>query len=362
MERNLLSFIETKDGALFNRWITESNGRKECTVTNDDMLFRMRRALLAAAAKEGVTAACIRFGVSRTTFYKWKARYLAYGEDGLRPKERRPPVMPNQLSAQVEASIMAYISIWPTHGPARIANELARDKWGSWKVSASGVYNVLRRAGLSSRYERLVRLEEITLMRTGVVTERALKIRPRGGRGPIEAAFPGDLICLDTFYVGKLKGVGKVWQFTAVDASCSYAFARLAPANTAAEAAAFLICVLIPAYLKAGIRIKAILTDNGSEYKGAFAKAVAQARISHRKTRPKSPQTNGFVERFHGTVLHEFYRITFRRKFYRGRASLNKDLQSFLRYYNFDRTHQGYRLKGKTPASVFFSAKERAAL
>lgn len=331
-------------------------------MTNDDMLFQLRKALFATAAAEGVTAACARFGVSRTTFYKWKSRYLAYGEEGLRPKERRAPAMPNQLSAEVEAAILSYISIWPTHGPRRIASELARPKWGAWAVSASGVYNVLRRAGLASRYERLVRLEEITAPRTAIATERALKAaRPRGTKGPVKAASPGELLCLDTFYVGKLKGVGRVWQFTAVDAACSFAFARLAAANNAPEAAAFLTQVILPAYAKAGIIIRAILTDNGSEYKGRFAKALAAAAIEHRKTRPKSPQTNGFVERFHGTALHEFYRIAFRRKFYRGRRTLNKDLQGFLHYYNFDRTHQGYRLKGRTPASLFSSAQQRTA-
>lgn len=205
------------DGAPFDRSAVTLNGAKECTVTDSDTLAALRVAVTRRAAAIGVAAACRKVGVSRTAFYRWRARYLAYGRDGLRPRDRRPPAMPNRLSDSLTKAILDYAALWPTHGPARIACELARPKWGAWKVSASGVYGLLRRRGLGTRFERLPLLEENAAARQGPLTERT---RQTARERHIEAAAPGDLLCLDTFYVGRLKGVGKIWQLACVDAAC----------------------------------------------------------------------------------------------------------------------------------------------
>jgi transposase InsO family protein len=173
----------------------------------------------------------------------------------------------------------------------------------------------------------------------------------------VEAQRPGDLVCLDAFYIGKLKGVGKVWQLTACDAACSYGIATLVPRVTQQAAIAFLHTHVVPAYERAGHGIRAVLTDGGPEWQVRFGAACREVGISHRRTRPRHAWTNGFVERLQGTILTELWRVAFRRTYYRRIAQLEQDLQAYLRFYNWERPHQGYRLQGRTPVTIFLAQK-----
>jgi transposase InsO family protein len=173
----------------------------------------------------------------------------------------------------------------------------------------------------------------------------------------VEAAQPGDLLSLDTFYVGKLKGVGKVWQITGCDAASSFAWARLVIGEvTAAAVLAFLREVVRPTYRPAGWQLRRVLTDNGKEFKGVFAAGCEHLRIRVTRTKPRHAWTNGFVERLQKTILHEHWRIAFRRQYFTGRRMLQGSLDRFLQFYNYERTHRGYRLNGRTPATVFKGA------
>ena len=101
-----------------------------------------------------------------------------------------------------------------------------------------------------------------------------------------------------------------------------------------------------------------VLTDRGTEYCGAperheYELYLAVENIDHTRTKVKSPQTNGIVERFHRTVLNEFYMVAFRRKIYSGSEQLQADLDSWLREYNDLRPHQGHWCYGKTPMQTF---------
>jgi hypothetical protein len=167
----------------------------------------------------------------------------------------------------------------------------------------------------------------------------------------VEAQRPGDLVCLDAFYIGKLKGVGKVWQLTA----CSYGIATLVPQVTHQATIAFLRTRVLPAYERAGHRRQAVLTDGGPDWPGRFAAACRELGITHRRPRPA--WTNGFVERVQGTIRTELWRVAFRRTYYRSIGQLDQDLPAYLRFSNLDRPHQGYRLKGRTPAAVFLAKK-----
>ncbi len=149
--------------------------------------------------------------------------------------------------------------------------------------------------------------------------------------------------------------MGKVWQLTACDAACSYGIARPVPRLAARAAARFLREQVVPAYRRAGHTVSAVLTDRGPEFSGAFDHACDEMRIEHRCTKARHPWTNGFVERLQGTILSELWRCAFRRTYSTALDQLERDLQSYLRFYNRERPHQGYRLKGRTPASVFFS-------
>lgn len=316
-------------------------------------LFVMRRA----AELENVTEACHQLGISRTLFYRWRARYLRYGADGLKPRPPRRARPAQQVTAQVEQAVLGYAELWPTHGPARIAQQLTRPGGPVVRLSNSGAYAILRRHGLSSRWERLARTE-IHAATNGLLTERTrAALQEARGAAPqhIEAAKPGELVCLDTFYIGNLKGVGKVWQYTACDAACSFAVAWLTTQLTSHAARRFLRRYLLPIYSQARHPIQAVLTDRGHEWLSVFDAECRCLGIEHRRTKPRHAWTNGFVERLQGTILTELWRCAFRRTYYTAVAPMQRDLDRYLRFYNFDRSHQGYRLGGRTPAEVFYA-------
>ena len=139
------------------------------------------------------------------------------------------------------------------------------------------------------------------------------------------------MVCVDTFYIGQLKGVGKVWQITASDgAACSYGVAWLLPAHTAEVTAHFLHRVLRPLYHRVGWRLRRVLTDGGPEFKGAFDEACRTLGLRHTRTKPRHAWTNGFVERRQGTLLQEHWRVAFRRRYFTSRTALQRGLKSFM--------------------------------
>src|SRR2546425_1124618 len=185
--------------------------------------------------------------------------------------------------------------------------------------------------------------------------------RARYGRTRhVAATEPGELVCLDTFYIGNLKGIGKVWQITACDAATSYGLASLLPAHDALAAAAFLREVVVPHYQRAGWPVRRVLTDGGPEFKGAFDAACRQLHIRHTRTKPRHAWTNGFVERLQGTILQEHWRVAFRRHYFTSRRALQRALDGFMRHYNIERPHQGYRLRGRTPAALVWGVAAQA--
>jgi transposase len=129
--------------------------KRRSRVSQDDVLFGYRLQLFDLAGRIGVAAACRTFGVHRSTFYGWKRKVDRHGLEMLRPRERRRPRMPNQLSPFVEQRIVAFALAQPGFGPRRISSELAREKWGGIVVSANGVWRCLCRHGLNTRAKRL---------------------------------------------------------------------------------------------------------------------------------------------------------------------------------------------------------------
>jgi transposase InsO family protein len=311
-------------------------------MTLEDKVHAFRlHALQRADDLRNVSAACKELGISRTVFYRWKRRFKCYGPDSLHPRRRaarrgRPP----SLSLQDEHAVVAIALAYPGSGPHQYA---ARLRAAGRDLAPSTVYRALRRMGLRTRYERLLVLEHHSAKRAGLLTERTRREleRARRRRRHVQAKQPGDLVSVDTFYIGKLKGVGKVWQITACDAACSYASARIAPANTGEHAAAFLREVLVPVYRQAGWPLKRVLTDRGSEFKAEFDNACDELGIRHTRTKPRHAWTNGFVERLQGTILHEHWRVAFRRRYFTSRRQIEKSLLEYLAFYNDERPHLG---------------------
>ena len=324
-------------------------------MTLDESVHGMRlRVIERAQAQGNVSAVCRELGISRTVFYRWRHRLERYGVDGVQPRRQRARAgRPVATAPEVERLVLGIAISAATWGCRRIAAYLAQ----TWRVrvAPSTVQRLLRRVGLATRRARLTVLEQQAARTAGLLTERTRQRlwRARYGRTRhVEAKEPGELGCLDTFYIGRLKGVGKVWQITACDAASSYGLAGLRPAHDAAAAAAFRREVVVPHDRRAGWPVRRVLTDGGPEFQGAFAMACRQLGLRHTRTKPRHAWTNGFVERLQGTILQEHWRVVFRRRYFTTRAALQRTLDGFMRYYNTQRPHQGYRVRGRTPAAL----------
>ncbi len=325
-----------------------------------DSLAHLRKRVLdrVARGEVSVTRACREAGISRARYYQLRRRYLAYGEAGLRPKPH--PARPRrQLPAPLVDAIVSYAITHPTEGERSIALALRLARFGAWRVSHGGVRNVLRRAGLGRRLARLAAAEALSAAEGGPLTERALR-EIRAIERPkvlhIGSAVVGAELFADTMYVGKLKGVGTIWQYSMIDGSCSFGFGRVRGGRKSATSMArFLEEDVLPAYREAKIKLGRINTDGGPEFGKKFTETCLGLGIEHHKLPPRSPNLNAFVERFQGSCLHLHYRTAFRYRYYQSAADIDADLQGWLRHYNFERPHRGYRTAGRTPASIFYA-------
>lgn len=268
------------------------------------------------------------------------------------------------MDESIELSVKAYAVAFPAHGQHRTSNELR--KQGIF-VSGSGVRSIWLRHQLSNFKERLKALEAKVATEGIILTEAQIAALEKKkyddeACGEIETAHPGYLGSQDTFYVGTLKGVGRVYQQTFVDTYSKVAFAKLYTTKTPITSADVLNDRVLPFFEQHDLPMLRILTDRGTEYCGKveqhdYQLYLALNDIEHTKTKAMSPQTNGICERFHKTILQEFYQITFRKKIYVGIEELQNDLDEWLQYYNNERTHQGKMCCGRTPIQTLVDGK-----
>jgi transposase InsO family protein len=312
-------------------------------VTPADIIYSRRCHVIERAAIVGVSRACREAGVSRTSYYRWTARASRYGLSALVPKPRRRPAMPGAIPAHEEEIILAEALVRPTLGARRLLEHLAER---GVHRSGSGVQKVLHRHHLGTRTLRVAALAALTAADTGLVAPRALS--PYGFC--LFASRPGDLVGLDAFYVGKLKGIGPIWQLTAVDTATRWAFCSLMVGHVTAQAMAAFLHHLAKDTWKVGMVLSGVLSDNGPEFIGwEFRQAVQELGITHHRIPPRSPDHNAVVERFHGTVLQECYRPAFHRRRFDRLADLEAVLGDFLHRYNTQRRNHGDFMKGRTP-------------
>lgn len=307
-----------------------------------------------------VTELCKLFNRSRTWFYKWKRRYDFHGKDGLRDIDRSTPAMPNRTPLDIEMKILDFIITYPTYGPQRISNELTRQ---NVLVKPSAVYNVLKRHNLNTRKQRL----EYMRIKNGVVATSSdlERDRDKSKTRSLNTKYPGHIVGMDVFYVGTLKGIGRIFQLTAIDTYSSYAWAKLYTDKSAVSACDFMMHVYNTSL---DIPIQSVLTDNGLEFtthhkskNHSFERLLQELKINHRLTRVRHPWTNGACERLNRTLLEEFYQVAFRTNIYQSVQQLNDDLNRFIEFYNCQRTHQGKRTQGKVPAELYLLTKTQAA-
>jgi len=325
-------------------------------------IIKHKAGLLNLAEKLGnVSRACKVMGVSRDTFYRYQERVENGGVDALIERTRRCPNRKNRVDEATEEAVVGYSIEQPAHSQHRTSNELR--KKGVF-VSGSGVRSIWLRHSLENFKKRLKALEE-KVAKDGIILSDAQvaalekKKHDDEACGEIETVHPGYLGSQDTFYVGNLKGVGRIYQQTFIDTYCKVAFAKLYTTKTPITAADILNDKVLPYFSEHELRI---LTDRGTEYCGRveqhdYQLYLAINDIDHTKTKAMSPQTNGICERFHKTILNEFYQITFRKKIYTTMEELKKDLNVWMEYYNNERTHQGKKCCGRTPLETLLDGK-----
>jgi len=267
--------------------------------------------------------------------------------------------MPNKIKGNIEKRILSFVKEYPTYGPVRIANELKKITKGKISYSHGGIYNVLLRNKLNRKRHRL----NYSYLSTGsvVVLEKMLKIDSKK-EIHVETTYTAELISQDSFKLGYIKGIGKIYTQAAIDCNCSFAFAKVYFRRTADTSVDLLKERAIPFYKHYDIDIIRVLTDNGKEYtthkitgisKHMYDKYLRENNITYSYTKVRSPETNGYVERFHRTLLDEFFLINIRKKIYKSLKELQADLDEFILSYNFYRTHQGYKVSGITPIAKF---------
>jgi len=328
-------------------------------------IIRHKIGLLNLAAELGnVSKACKMMGLSRDTFYRYHNAVAEGGIEALFDANRKKPNLKNRTDPSIEAAVIAYATEQPAHGQVRVSNQL-RER-GIF-ISPSGVRSIWLRNDLASFKRRLTELEKRVAEEAIILTDAQIAALEKKREddiacGEIETAHPGYLGSQDTFYVGTIKGVGRIYQQTFVDTYSKVAMTKLYTTKTPITSADLLNDQVLPLFAEQGMGLIRMLTDRGTEYCGKpethdYQLYLALNDIEHTTTKARHPQTNGICERFHKTILHEFYQITFRKKLYLSLDELQSDLDDWIDYYNRQRTHQGKMCCGRTPWQTFIEGK-----
>ena len=339
--------------------VVPTTGPKEpIAVTPGEIIAQRRRRLLELADElDNISEACRMMGVSRTRYYEWKKIADRYGLDALTPKDRRAPQMPNATPTWVVGELLTLAVSEPTLGCRQYADRLG-DR--GHDIGKSTVQDILVRHGLGKRSQRVARAAAIVALTSGLVTEAAVGDNPFGFCH--FAARPGDLVALDSFYIGNLKGVGKVYQLTAIDTATRWAFVMIVLGVPNGKIAARFLDQVVRRYRRLGVTIRAVLTDNGPEYKATtFTDALAAKQLRHERIPARSPNHNAVCERFQGTALQECWRPAFHRRRFTSTRQLQAEIDSWLVHYNTRRRNHSDFMRGRTPRQVLDTHRNRKA-
>ena len=330
-------------------------------MTTEEKVARRKRSLLELAEDlRNVSKACRLMGYSRQQFYEIRRNFQTYGSAGLLDKVSgcRGP-HPNRVPEATEEAVLEHSLRFPTHGALRVAQDLALR---GITISSGGVRGVWSRHDLLSRHERLLRLERQHAeggFELGSEQVQALeRFSPEFRERHIQVDYTGQLVAVDTFFVGHLKGIGKVYLQSVIDCFSRYGWGRLYTSKLPLTAVHVLNTDVLPFFEAHKAKVETILSDNGREFCGRpdhhpYELFLQLEEIEHRTTRVRRPQSNGFVERFHRTLLDEHFRLAGRTKWYEQIDEMQADLDAYLATYNEKRPHQGRMMEGRTPKQMF---------
>ena len=330
-------------------------------MTTKTKIARRKLSLLQLATElSNVSRACKIMGYSRQQFYEIRRNYQTFGADGL--LDRLPGCKgphPNRVDEKIEKAILLHCLDHPSHGCLRVAQELSLK---GVQVSSGGVRGVWSRHNMQTKPERLLQLEQTVQKRKITLSDEQIrlleKFNPEFRERHIETRCTGDLVAVDTFFVGTLKGIGRIYMQSVIDCHSRYAWGRLYTSKLPVTAVHILNEDVLPFYEKHQVPVQTVLSDNGREFCGRpdhhpYELFLQLEEIEHRRTKVRRPQSNGFVERLHRTLLDEHFRVMGRKKWYESLEEMQKDLEIYLHTYNNDRPHQGRNMNGRTPYKAF---------